>query len=196
MDGLILSGARTLKQSVMLERAARAASGFASLGIGENGAVALVLRNDFAFFEAAMGAGLIGAYAVPVNWHFKADEAGYIIQDCGAKAVVVHADLLPQIRDGIPAGVSRLGRPDAARDPRRLRHRRRCLRHAGGRSGLGRLDRPAGTVDRAAAAEAPQHDLHIGHDRPAQGRAARARDAGDASGNVAHGVAHLRHQTR
>ena len=92
----------------MLERAARAASGFASLGIGENGAVALVLRNDFAFFEATMGAGLIGAYAVPVNWHFKADEAGYIIQDCGAKAVVVHADLLPQIRDGIPVGVSLL----------------------------------------------------------------------------------------
>jgi long-chain acyl-CoA synthetase len=76
------------------------------LRIAENDAVALVLRNDFAFFEAAMGAGLVGAYAVPVNWHFKADEAGYIIRDCAAKAVVVHADLLPQIRDGIPAGVS------------------------------------------------------------------------------------------
>src|SRR5919108_3519648 len=106
MDGLILSGARELKQSVLFERAARSASGFASLGIGENGAVALILRNDFAFFEAAMGAGLVGAYGVPVNWHFKADEAGYIIQDCGARAVVVHADLLPQMRDGIPAGVS------------------------------------------------------------------------------------------
>jgi long-chain acyl-CoA synthetase len=106
MDGLILSGARELKQSVLFERAARAASGFAALGIGENGAVALILRNDFAFFEAAMGASLVGAYGVPVNWHFKADEAGYIIQDCGARAVVVHADLLPQMRDGFPAGVS------------------------------------------------------------------------------------------
>jgi long-chain acyl-CoA synthetase len=106
MDGLILSGTRELKQSVMLRRAAQAASGFDSLGIGENGAVAMVLRNDFGFFEAAMGAGLVGAYAVPVNWHFKADEAGYIISDCGAKAVVVHADLLPQIQDGIPQGVS------------------------------------------------------------------------------------------
>ena len=67
--------------------------------------MALALRNDFAFFEAAMGAGLIGAYAVPVNWHFKADEASYIIRDCGAKAVVVHADLLWQIRDGIPPEV-------------------------------------------------------------------------------------------
>jgi long-chain acyl-CoA synthetase len=106
MDGIILSGARTLKQSALLQRAAQAASGFASLGIGENGAVAMILRNDFAFFEAAMGAGLVGAYAVPVNWHFTADEGGYIIRDCGAGAVVVHADLLPRISDGIPAGVS------------------------------------------------------------------------------------------
>src|SRR5215471_9424474 len=105
-DGLIVSGARELRQSTLFERAARAASAFDALGIAENDAVALVLRNDFAFFEAAMGAGLIGAYAVPVNWHFKADEAGYIIQDCGAKAVVVHADLLPQIRDGIPPGAA------------------------------------------------------------------------------------------
>jgi long-chain acyl-CoA synthetase len=106
MDGAILSGARRLTQSTLFERAARAASGFDSLGIAENDAVALVLRNDFAFFEAAMGASLLGAYAVPVNWHFKVDEAGYVIQDCGAKAVVVHADLLPQIRDGIPPGTS------------------------------------------------------------------------------------------
>jgi long-chain acyl-CoA synthetase len=105
MDGRIISGGRALGQQELFARAARAASGFDSLGIGENGAVAMVLRNDFAFFEAAMGAALVGAYAVPVNWHFKADEAGYIIADCGAKAVVVHADLLPQIEDGIPAGV-------------------------------------------------------------------------------------------
>jgi long-chain acyl-CoA synthetase len=105
MDGLIVSGARELRQSTLFGRAARAASGFDALGIGENDAVALVLRNDFAFFDAAMGAALIGAYAVPVNWHLKADEAGYIIQDCGARVVVVHADLLPQVRDGIPAGV-------------------------------------------------------------------------------------------
>src|SRR5215470_11397894 len=106
MDGLILSGARQLTQATLFERAARAASAFDSLGVAENDAIALVLRNDFAFFEAAMGAGLVGAYAVPVNWHFKADEAGYIIQDCAAKAVVVHADLLPQIRDGIPPGAA------------------------------------------------------------------------------------------
>ena len=88
MNGKIVSGARTLSQPEMLGRAARAARGFATLGIGENGAVAMMLRNDFAFFEAAFGAGLVGAYAVPVNWHFKADEAGYIVADCGARVLV------------------------------------------------------------------------------------------------------------
>ena len=52
MDRLIVSGARELRQSTLFERAARAASGFDALGIGENDAVALVLRNDFAFFGA------------------------------------------------------------------------------------------------------------------------------------------------
>jgi long-chain acyl-CoA synthetase len=106
MDGLIISGTRELRQHQLFERVRRAASGFYALGIGENSAVAMVLRNDFAFFEAAMGAGMVGAYAVPVNWHFTAEEAGYIIADCGAKAVVVHADLLPEVAAGIPDGVA------------------------------------------------------------------------------------------
>jgi long-chain acyl-CoA synthetase len=106
MDGLIISGTRELRQHQLFERVRRAASGFDALGIGENSAVAMVLRNDFAFFEAAMGAGMVGAYAVPVNWHFTAEEAGYIIADCGAKAVVVHADLLPEVAAGILDGVA------------------------------------------------------------------------------------------
>src|SRR5437879_4615393 len=104
MDGRILSGTRTLEQPELFARAARAASGFTSVGIAEGDAVALVLRNDFAFFEATFGAGLIGAYTVPVNWHFTADEVGYIVRDCGARAVVVHADLLPDIAEGLPLG--------------------------------------------------------------------------------------------
>src|ERR1700694_3198508 len=113
MDGLIVSATRELRQSDLFGRVARAASGFHALGIGDNSAVAMVLRNDFAFFEAAMAAALVGAYAVPVNWHFTAEEAGYVIADCGAKAVVVHADLLPQIAVGIPQGTVVLVVPTA-----------------------------------------------------------------------------------
>jgi long-chain acyl-CoA synthetase len=101
----LMSGTRTLERETLAANAARAATGMAMLGIGEDDAVALVLRNDFAFLEAAQAAALIGAYAVPVNWHFTAEEAGYILRDCGAKLVIVHADLLERVAEAIPAGV-------------------------------------------------------------------------------------------
>ncbi len=100
----LISGTRTLGREALAADAARAAAGMAALGIGEDDAVALVLRNDFAFFAAAQAAALIGAYAVPVNWHFTAEEAGYILRDCGAKLVIAHADLLAHIAAALPAG--------------------------------------------------------------------------------------------
>jgi long-chain acyl-CoA synthetase len=101
----IVSGGRELSHAELFERVARAASGFVNLGIGAGSAVALMLRNDFPFFEASLAASSIGAQAVPVNWHFYADEAGYILRDCGAKVLVVHSDLLPKIAKAIPASV-------------------------------------------------------------------------------------------
>jgi long-chain acyl-CoA synthetase len=53
-----------------------------------------------------MAANSLGTHGVPINWHFQKDEAGYILRDSRAKALVVHADLLPQVRDGIPEGVN------------------------------------------------------------------------------------------
>jgi long-chain acyl-CoA synthetase len=103
--GKLISGARELSLAALGERVERAAAAFASIGVGRGDAVALMLRNDFAFFEAGMAAGQLGAYPVPVNWHFTADEAGYIIKDSGAKAVVVHTDLLPTALKATPQGV-------------------------------------------------------------------------------------------
>jgi long-chain acyl-CoA synthetase len=106
MQGKIVSGVRELSHAQLVDRAARAATGFHDLGIGENDTIALTLRNDFAFFEAAFGAAHLGAYAVPVNWHFTADEAGYILRDCNARTLIVHADLLPRVASALPDDVS------------------------------------------------------------------------------------------
>ena len=64
-----------------------------------------MLRNDFPTFEVNMAAGQLGVYAVPINWHFTPEEAGYILADSGAKVLVAHSDLLAQIASGVPAGV-------------------------------------------------------------------------------------------
>ena len=105
MTAGVTSGERFRSWAEIQANAARAAGGFAALGVGEDDSVALMLRNDFATFEANMAAGQLGAYAVPINWHFTADEAGYVLRDCAAKALIVHADLLAQIASGIPADV-------------------------------------------------------------------------------------------
>jgi len=105
MTGKLISGARELPLVLLAERIERAASAFASIGIGPGDGVALMLRNDFAFFEAAGAAGALGAYSVPVNWHFTVEEAGYIIRDSGVKAVIVHADLWPVAAQATPEGV-------------------------------------------------------------------------------------------
>ena len=92
----------------LMENAARGATGLSALGIGSGDSVAIMLRNDFPFFEASMAANAVGAHAVPINWHFQEEESAYILRDCKAKALVVHADLLPQVRSGIPKGVETL----------------------------------------------------------------------------------------
>ena len=104
MGGLI-SGERRLDVANLQDRAARAASGLASLGIGRGDTVALYLRNDFPFFEASAAAGLLGAYPTPVNWHYTIAEARYLFENSGAKAIVIHADLIGPIREALPPGV-------------------------------------------------------------------------------------------
>src|SRR3954453_6123524 len=87
------------------ERALRGVKALAALGVGEGDVVAVMLRNEIAFLEAMFVARQAGCYSCPVNWHYKADETAYILRDCGAKALIVHADLLHQIEGGVPQGV-------------------------------------------------------------------------------------------
>src|SRR5947208_9483547 len=88
--------------AAITERALRGVNALAALGVGEGDVVAVMLRNEIAFLEAMLIARLAGCYSCPINWHYKADEAGYILRDCGAKALIVHADLLRQIDGGVP----------------------------------------------------------------------------------------------
>jgi long-chain acyl-CoA synthetase len=100
----VLIGDERRRTADIEARAARAARGFEELGVRAGDVVAIVLRNDFPMIEATLGAGMAGAYVVPVNWHNTADEARYVLQDSGAKVLVIHADLLASMGDVAPAG--------------------------------------------------------------------------------------------
>jgi len=106
MENGVQFGSDFYPQAEVLERGARAASGFRALGIGREDRVALMLRNDLPFLEATVGAKIAGAFPVPINWHLKGEEFNYILKDSDAKAVVIHSDLLRELGPHIPEGIA------------------------------------------------------------------------------------------
>ena len=103
--GRVISGVREISGDALMDHAACAASGLGELGVGAGDAIGVMLRNDFPFFEASYAAQHLGAYSVPINWHGKTQEIAYVLNDCGAKAVVAHADLLPEVGPAMPPEV-------------------------------------------------------------------------------------------
>jgi long-chain acyl-CoA synthetase len=104
-----LSGRRTRTREEIRTRAMQAAAGLASLGVTRGDTIALLLRNDFEFFEAAQAANALGASPVAINWHLAPQEVAYVLNDCAAKVLIAHADLLRIMGDAIPKGITVIG---------------------------------------------------------------------------------------
>ncbi|MBJ6136084.1 acyl-CoA synthetase [Marinobacter litoralis] len=83
----------------------RAASGLKQAGIEPGDCVAIFMRNDIPFLTVSRATAYIGGYAVPVNWHLVGEELTYILDDCAAKILVIHADLWRKVRNEIPEDV-------------------------------------------------------------------------------------------
>ena len=107
----ILSGQRRRTHAEVADRAARIAGGLHKLGVKQGDSVCILMRNDVAFIEAAYAVMRLGAYAVPVNWHFKPDEVNYVLKDSGTSVLIGHADMLHGLRGAIPADVTVLSAP-------------------------------------------------------------------------------------
>jgi long-chain acyl-CoA synthetase len=69
----------------------RLANGLRGAGLKPGDGVALMCSNRAEFVEAVLAALRVGLRITPVNWHLTADEAGYIVADCQAKALIVEA---------------------------------------------------------------------------------------------------------
>src|SRR4051812_18788344 len=107
----IISGDRRRTHAEVAERASRIAGGLQQLGVGQGDSVCILMRNDIAFIEAAYAAALLGAYAVPVNWHFRPEEVAYVLKDSGTRVLIGHADMLHQLREVVPSDLTMLGVP-------------------------------------------------------------------------------------
>ncbi|MFI7616486.1 AMP-binding protein [Nonomuraea terrae] len=83
-----LLGEEGTTYGALLSRVNQASNGLTSRGAGQGDCVVTVLKNGLDFLTMMLATYQIGAYLVPVNWHYTTEEIDYIISDCGAKVVI------------------------------------------------------------------------------------------------------------
>ncbi|MCX5205233.1 AMP-binding protein [Streptomyces sp. NBC_00237] len=98
-------------------RARKLAGGLYALGLRAGDVVAVLLRNDAAYVDVMLACRLGGFHFCPLNWHFTPTELAYIIEDCGAEAVLGNTDLLAAARDALPEGLTVLAVGDRPAEP-------------------------------------------------------------------------------
>jgi len=75
------------------ERANQVAQVLRALGIQSGDHVAMVLKNERRFLEACFGMDRAGVYYSTLNSRLTVDEIRYIVRDCGARLLLVSAEL-------------------------------------------------------------------------------------------------------
>ncbi|WP_067652459.1 AMP-binding protein [Nocardia harenae] len=89
----IVLGAAALSYRELEQRSNRIARMFRSRGLRPGDPLAILMRNELEFFPVVWAAQRAGLRYTPVNWHLGADEAAYIVADCGARMLVYSAEL-------------------------------------------------------------------------------------------------------
>ena len=104
---VIMAGTgQTLTYAELDERSARLANFFTASGLRPGDHVALLSDNNPTVFEVYWATQRCGLYITPVNSHLAPPEVSYIVNDCGAQALIVAASLArlaADIADEIPA---------------------------------------------------------------------------------------------
>ncbi|MFT5200962.1 MAG: long-chain acyl-CoA synthetase [Candidatus Aldehydirespiratoraceae bacterium] len=75
--------------SELKTRVTRLSRAFADRGIGSGDTIVVMMGNRREIYEVLLAAAHTGFTVVPVNWHWVADELAYVIDDSGARALIV-----------------------------------------------------------------------------------------------------------
>ena len=81
------SGA-TLSYAELERQSNKIAHLFRARGLRPGDHIAVLMENRLEFFPVVWAAQRSGLFYTPVNWHLSADEAAYIVADCGARLLV------------------------------------------------------------------------------------------------------------
>ncbi|HLI44350.1 MAG TPA: AMP-binding protein [Acidimicrobiales bacterium] len=107
----VVAGERTLSYGELNRRANQLARVLRERGVAAGDGLALMCSNRPEFVEVYAACLRSGLRMTTVNWHLTADEAGYIIGDCEAKAVVADArfsEVAAAAAADLPRGTVRL----------------------------------------------------------------------------------------
>ena len=111
-----VAGGRATTYRDLDDRSDRLALALRERGVEAGDRVAIMLPNDVAFFEVWAAAAKLEASVVLVNFHLKADELAYILDDSRARVLVAHerlrADFEPAAQRSGCAVIVAGGRPD------------------------------------------------------------------------------------
>jgi fatty-acyl-CoA synthase len=93
----VVHGERRYTYGELQARCNRLASGLWNRGIERNDRVAVLCPNTPALLEAHYGVPLAGAILVAINTRLSKDEVAYILEDSGAKILIVDHELQKMI---------------------------------------------------------------------------------------------------
>lgn len=82
-----------LSYAELEQRSTQLANAFSDAGLRDGDVVALLSTNAAEVFVVYWACLRSGLYLTPVNTHLSAQEVAYIVDDCGARALVVSADM-------------------------------------------------------------------------------------------------------
>ena len=108
----LVCGQRTVTFAELDERSNRAAQALRAAGVGFGDRVAFIEKNGVEFFEIVCALSKLGAVVVPVNWRLAPAEMRQIIDDAGARVVIVGAEFFGHVEavaDGLAATVVAVG---------------------------------------------------------------------------------------
>ena len=87
---VVESDERTVSQADLLAGVNQLSHGLRSLGLGRGDSIAAMLPNSREAIELFLAMQQVGLYLTPINYHLVGPEIAYILQDCEARAFIVH----------------------------------------------------------------------------------------------------------
>ena len=87
----VVSSAGTQTYAQLWSRVCRLSNGLAKLGVEPGDRIALLMQNSSRYIEVYQAAALMGVAVVPLNFRFVASEIEYVVNHCGARALMFDA---------------------------------------------------------------------------------------------------------